>query len=128
MKLLRDKKTLSKQSSILIPIITGTEFNEKVLERIKDFDKIVLSFAIDSNANVNMMDAGTKMKEAESIIELFKKNLKGRKISNYMQWGDPVLKTKNVALLERVDEILLVNTTRMKKELEQNFNVTVLKV
>jgi len=126
---LKNQKASTKQSSILLSILTGNENNSKVVEKLKTYDKIIISFVMDSTSNnVNTTSAGTKIKEAENIIDELKTKLITKQVKEVMVWGDTLQKTINCAKLEKVKNIMLVDTQRMRKDFEEkNFNVIVVK-
>jgi len=127
-KPLNEQKTPTRQFSILLPILTGNENKEKVVEKLKNYEKIILSFVIDSESNsLNPTSAGTKIKEAEDIIEELREKLAGKEVIEQIIWGDTLQKTTNIAKLHKINDIMLVDTQRMKKDLEDKFNVIVVK-
>ena len=128
MKLLKNQKPSTKQSSILLSILTGNESKDKVIKKLKEYDKIIISFVMDSTNNVNTTSAGTKIKEAENVIYDLKRKLRGKVVKENMVWGNTLQKTINSAKLEKIKNIMLVDTQRMRKDLEENkFNVIVVK-
>lgn len=123
MKLLKNQKESIRLSSVLVPILTGNESKEKAVEKLKEFDKIILLLAVDSGSNIDTTRTGTKIKEGEQVIEDLQKKLNGKEIIDNMQWGDPLIKIKNTAMLYKTKNIMLVDTQRMKKDLEGKFNI-----
>jgi nitrogenase subunit NifH len=107
--------------------MTGNESKDKVVEKLKEFEKIVLFHVTDPSTNLDTTRTGTKIKEAETIIDTLKKKLKGKKIKEVMMWGNSLNKITNTAKLEKIKDIMLVDTQRMKKDLEEKFNVVVIR-
>ena len=127
--LLKKRKTpfklsrLSEFNTVLMPILSENENKDKIIEKLKTFDKVVLAFIMDAESTMGTASAGTKMKNAEKIIGELKEKLKGTEVKDHIEWGNTLMKLRNIALLEKVNKIMLVDTHRFKKDLEKDFEV-----
>ncbi|HLC78948.1 MAG TPA: hypothetical protein VJG83_00825 [archaeon] len=104
---------------ILLPILSETENDEVFLEKaLNGAKEVLLLIVVDANPKEKFGFTTSFISKARSIMEEVKKSIgKRRKPSeDLMEWGDTQNKVINIALLKKVDKVIL------KKQDNQYFN------
>jgi hypothetical protein len=97
-------------TDILVPILTEKELDQRFLDDLGRVEKLVLVFVVDQTAmDVPAGLAGGKIKNAEKIMGDLKKRYKKALVTEYIEWGSWPEKLRNIALLERAQQIVAVN-------------------
>ncbi|MBS3060655.1 MAG: hypothetical protein J4432_04060 [DPANN group archaeon] len=94
-------------TNVLVPIITGLEADQAFIDKLKEYDKIVLLFVADSNDNIKTGSIGARIKKAEATIEGMKKKLKTKNVVDYLEWGSWEDKARNIFKKDECKDIIV---------------------
>jgi len=99
---------------VLVPILTGKEI--ELLDQLDKASKTVLVYVVDEGdlEKYPASAIGTKIKEAEQLMETMKSKLVGE-VKDYVEWGRWVEKVKAIAELEQVDKIIMIDCDLARK-------------
>ena len=105
----------------LVPILTNREAEDAFAGKLREgASRATLIFVVDQEAEKNVSVAGTKIKQAEQTMADLKKKLgKGVLVKELVEWGRWELKLRNVAMLEKCDEVLMIDCPRARELLAQ---------
>ncbi|MCR4369084.1 MAG: hypothetical protein NUV67_04225 [archaeon] len=95
---------------LLMPILSEGENDEAFLEQaLKGANNVILLIVVDAHTNEEFGFATSHIQKARTILEQVKANIgKKRKHSeDLLEWGDTQNKVLNVALLRKVDKVVL---------------------
>jgi hypothetical protein len=108
---------------ILLPVLTGKENDKLFLQRVtKDTSRAVVVYIIDSDrtSETTFGDFTTEVQKGETLLDEIESVLTKRKIATklYSEWGATMDKLDNIARVEQVDAIVVMDDHRKET---QNF-------
>ena len=110
---------------VLIPILSETENDEVFLERALEGAKdIILLLVVDASPKERFGFTTSHIAKARAVMEELKKEVgkKRKSAEDVIEWGDTQSKVLNMALLRKVDKVVL------KRQENQYFNELVKKL
>jgi hypothetical protein len=113
---------------ILAPLISGKENSEEYLEAISSkADKIILLQIVDRDFMNKTSVAMGEIMQFSSIMNSIKKKIgaKRKTCEEITEWGNTIKKILSIALIQKVDKVVLVNQDNkffedILKELKKN--------
>lgn len=101
----------------LVPILTNREADDAFAGRLREgASRATLLFVVDQEQEKNVSVAGTKIKQAEETMSELKKKLgKGVLVKELVEWGKWELKIRNIAMLEKCDEVLMIDCPKARE-------------
>jgi len=99
---------------ILVPVLTEKESDFDFVESLKSNEKIVLLFVVDESLKeVPAGFVGSRIKSAELIIEKIKNLLPSNiTVKDYVEWGSWHEKIENIAKLEEIDKVVMIQSRK----------------
>ena len=110
---------------ILLPILSDEENNEEFLEKaLKGTRDIILLIIVDADSNLEFGFAASQIQKARAVMEGVTEIIgkKRKRYEDIIEWGDTQSKILNLALLRKVDKVVL------KKQENQYFEELVKKL
>ncbi len=95
---------------VLIPILSETENDEVFLERaLEGAKEIILLLVVDANPKEKFGFTTAHISKARTVMEDLKKEVgkKRKTAEDVLEWGDTHSKVLNMALLRKVDKVVL---------------------
>lgn len=97
---------------MLVPIVSGKENNTEFLQKaVENGKEIILLLVIDQRELIGQFGfAASGIKQGTALMEQIKAHLeaKGLHPKDIEEWGDTETKIEHIALLQRVDKVLLL--------------------
>jgi len=110
---------------VLIPLLSEHENDEKFLEQaLKGARDVILLIVVDADSKEEFGFAASHIQKARLIMEEVKTTIgkKRKRSEDIIEWGDTQNKIMNIALLRKVDKVVL------KKQENQYFEELVKKL
>ena len=95
---------------VLMPILSESENNEEFLDKaLKGAKETIILIVVDADSNEEFGFAASHIQTARGIMEEIKATLgkKRKRSEEILEWGDTQSKILNIALLRKVDKVVL---------------------